>query len=84
VVIEKTLAECKVRSVKVTAKGKRMITFDLDWLHKVLTNADAFGYGAGAVIFRPKGSPQLFAVIEADLFLDLLVDAKSHSVMRVS
>jgi hypothetical protein len=68
----KALIECKVRAVKLNAKGARIISLDLEWLSKVTTNAAAFGFDVGAVIFRPKGSPKLYAVIDADDLLDLL------------
>jgi hypothetical protein len=69
---ERALVECKVRAVKLNPKGARIISLDLDWLSKVTTNAAAFGFDLGAVIFRPKGSPKLYAVMDADDLLELL------------
>jgi hypothetical protein len=55
------------------ARGKRIIPFDLEWLAKVTAHADEHDeFDMGAVVFRPKGSPKLYAVIDADDLLELL------------
>jgi Holliday junction resolvase len=81
--LDRVLAECKVRAVKIDAKGTRIISLDLDWLSKVTRNAAAFGFDAGVVVFRPKGSPKLYGVLNLDVLLALL-QAKSTDVRRVS
>jgi hypothetical protein len=80
VVIERILVECKVRAAKVVARGKRIISFDLEWLNKVIDNAAQHGFEMGVVIFRPKGSPKRYVVLEEEAFLDLLTNkgATSH------
>ncbi|MDE2105045.1 MAG: hypothetical protein KGL39_47845 [Patescibacteria group bacterium] len=62
-----------MRAVKLTAKGARIFSFDLEWLNGVIDHAAKHDeFDMGAVVFRPKGSPKLYAVIDADDLLELL------------
>ena len=82
--LELALIECKVRAVKIDPKGKRIISLDLEWLNKVTTNAAAFGFDLGVVLFRPKGSPKVYAVLEADVLLDTLARRSNRIDSQVS
>ena len=70
--LERVLAECKVRAVNLNARGERIISIDLEWLNKVTTNAAKEDFDYGVVLFRPKGSPKVYAVLNADVLLDTL------------
>ncbi len=72
VIDERVLVECKVRAVKLNPKGQRIISIDLEWLNKVTANAADKDFDFGVVLFRPKGSPKVYAVLDADVLLDTL------------
>ena len=74
--IERLLVECKVRSARLDAKGRKTITLDLDWLHGVVGNAERAGYAAGIVVVRPKGSQRLYVLADFDTYLDTLLASK--------
>ena len=78
--IERLLVECKVRSAKLDAKGRKTITLDLDWLHGVVGNAEKAGYEAGVVVVRPKGSQHLYVLADFDYFTDALLVPKRLTV----
>lgn len=75
VVEERALGEGKVRSVRVNPAGKRMITLDLDWLHKVEDEAQSAGFEFAYVFFRPKGTKRCYVLLGEEEFLDLMAEA---------
>lgn len=72
VALEHALVECKVRSVHLDAKGKRILSIDLDWLAKVQANAKKEDFDFGMVAVRPKGSPKVYALLDLTDLLELL------------
>jgi hypothetical protein len=78
VVVEEGLVEAKVRSVRLNARGERILSIDLGWLEKVEAEAKRAGFEWSAVIVRPKNSPRLLCLIDADLLLELLRREARH------
>lgn len=74
--IEQTLVEAKVRSTKLSAKGARMLSIDLEWLKGVEAHAAKAGYEHAVVVVRPKGSHRLLLLTDLDDYLSLLKAAK--------
>lgn len=70
--LERLLAECKVRSEVVSARGEKHVPLNLDWLRKVQDQAKQAGYTDGVLVVRAKGSPKPVVVCDLDLFLSLL------------
>lgn len=68
------LIECKVRATTLDAKGKRIISIDLDWMNKVVSNAAAHDFELGVLMVRPKGSSKVYAVLDADVLLGMLAN----------
>lgn len=71
-VVEDILVEAKVRAVRLDAKGKRIISIDLDWLDGVLKNAAKNGFETGIVVIRPKNSERLLTLMLFSSFLEML------------
>lgn len=69
---EDILVEAKVRSVRITQKGARMLTLDLDWLRRVQADAAKAGFRAGIVIVNGKGESRPLVLADLDFVLELL------------
>lgn len=73
VIDERLLAECKVRSVHLDARGRRILSIDYDWLLDVTAKAKRAGFDGGALVtIRPKGSKNILALVDLRWLLDHL------------
>lgn len=72
VVLDTLLAECKVRSAVVDARGEKHVPLNLDYLRKVQAQAKRGGFDDGVLVVRAKGSSKPVVVCDLDLFLLLL------------
>jgi hypothetical protein len=66
------LAECKVRATSMTARGERIIPFDMDWLEGCEKNAKDHNYEHGVVIVKQRNGRKRLAVMDLDYFIELL------------
>lgn len=68
----RVLGESKVRAAKLSPKGKRSLTLDLDWLRKVIREASEHGFHHAALFVRPKGSQEHYVLVEEETYFQLL------------
>jgi hypothetical protein len=62
-----------VRAVRRGVEGERYYQLDLNWLDKVMKEAEVSGHDMGVVVLQPKGGRKQYAMIEFDTLLRLLL-----------
>lgn len=82
VVIERVLAECKVRTAQIDAKGQRYVKLDMDWKEKVDTQASDHGFEAAVVVVNAKGSRNPQVIVSLDFLLKLMRQRKDGDILH--
>lgn len=73
----RVLGESKVRAVHVTPTGAANWTINLDWLRKVVREANDHGFDHAALFVRPKRSVNdHYVLLEEAVYFDLLRRAR--------
>ena len=75
---ERLLVEAKVRSVRLSQKGRRSLPIDLAWYDSVRADARRLGYTEGVLIVNAKGSREPLVVCDLAYWLGVLAAAERN------